>query len=219
MSATYITVFEERANCYRESVVSNRVVANKPAFRFWFSIYAFTAFVMAIAVAVFAWLASESRKEAGEGRTANARPISGQPVPQERLQLLSRFDPPAYSPAHASKAPRGFDKAMDRYSARDYRDAIPRLHAIASAQPDFVEARFYLGICFLLTNDRARGIDQLRSVATAPPSPYVEKARFYMAKALLADGDRSGAQQQLDVVIALQGELEGQARALLAQIQ
>ena len=195
--------------------MSNKVVGNKPAFRFWFSIYAFTAFIMAVAVAVFAWLASESRKEAGEGRTANAPPIAAQSVTPERLQLLAHFDPPPYSPATESSAPRGFAMAMERYSLRDFAGAIPGLRAVA---PDFVPARFYLGICLLLTNNRAGGIEQLRSVAGAPRSPYVERARFYLAKALLANGDRTGAQQQLDNVIATQGEFEPQARVLLAQI-
>ena len=108
---------------------------------------------------------------------------------------------------------------MGRYTAQDYAGAIPGLRAAAAGQPNSVAARFYLGICLLLTGDRSGGSEQLRSVASSPRSPYVEKARFYLAKALLADGDRGGAEQQLDVVIALQGDLETQARVLLAQIQ
>ena len=199
--------------------MARKVVANRPAFRFWFAIYGFTAFILTIAVVVFAWLASESRKEAGEGRTANARPTRSQHIPDERLQLLAGFLAPAYSPGTASQEPRGWAHAMQRYSAGDYRGAIPGLRSIASVQPDLVPARFYLGICLLLTNNRAGGIEQLRAVAATPPSPYVEEARFYLAKALLGEGDRTGAQQQLDVVIALQGDLENQARVLLAQIQ
>ncbi len=199
--------------------MSKKVVANRPAFRFWFAIYGFTALILTIAVMVFAWLASESRKEAGEGRTANARPIRGQHIPDERLQMLARFAAPAYSPGREPHTPHGFALAMQRYSAGDYKGAIPGLKGIAGVPPEFVAARFYLGICFLLTNGRDRGMEQLRDVAATPPSPYIEKARFYLAKALLGEGDRSGAQRQLDVVIALQGDLETQARALLAQIQ
>jgi hypothetical protein len=207
---------------YRESSASpmpSKVAPNKPAFRLWFSIYAFTAFILTIAVVVFAWLASESRKEAGEGRTANAHPLRGGQIPDERLQLLSRFEPPAYAAGDATKEPRAFGPAMTRYTNRDYAGAIPGLRAVSSAQPDFWEARFYFGICLLLTNYTAEGIQQLRAVTASPPSPWVEKSRFYLAKALLGQGDRAGAQQQLDVVIALAGSLEPQARALLAQIQ
>src|SRR5271165_1293551 len=186
-----------------------KAAANKPAFKFWFSIYAFTAFILTIAVVVFAWLASESRKEAGEGRTANGPPVRAGRVPEERLQLLSRFEPPEFSAS--PKEPAGFASAMARYQSRDYAAAIPALRSVISAQPGFVEARFYLGICFLLTNRAADGIQQLKTVAASPKSPWVEKARFYLAKALLGEGDRAGAEQQLDIVIALQGDLEKSA--------
>lgn len=207
---------------YREGSappMPSKVAPNRPAFRLWFSIYAFTAFILTIAVVVFAWLASESRKEAGEGRTANAHPARGGQIPEERLQLLSRFEAPAYLASDSAKDPITFGPAMRRYADRNYEGAIPGLRAASSAQPDFWEARFYLGICLLLTNHTTEGIEQLRGMAVSPPSPWVEKARFYLAKALLSQSDRAGAQQQLDVVIALQGSLEPQARALLAQIQ
>ncbi len=197
--------------------MSNKVVANKPAFRFWFAIYAFTAFILTIAVVVFAWLASESRKEAGEGRTANGHIPIGQSLPADRLQELARFEAPAY--LSAPKEPAGYTKAMQKYSASDYAGAIAGLRSVAAAQPHFVPARFYLGICLLLTNDRAGGVEQLRAVIAGPASPWTERARFYLAKALLAEGDRHGAQQQLDMVIALQGDLELEARQLLAQTQ
>jgi hypothetical protein len=197
--------------------MSNKVVANKPAFRFWFAIYAFTAFILTIAVVVFAWLASESRKEAGEGRTANGHIPIGQSLPADRLQELARFEAPAY--LAAPKEPRGFAQAMQKYSTSDYAGAISGLRPVAAGQPDFVPARFYLGICLLLRNDRAGGVEQLRSVIAGPASPWTERARFYLAKALLAEGDRHGAQQQLDMVIALQGDLEQEARELLAETQ
>lgn len=197
--------------------MSNKVVANKPAFRFWFSVYGFTALILTIAVVVFAWLASESRKQAGEGRTANGHVPIGQSLPADRLQELARFEPPAY--LSAPKQPGGFDQAMQKYSTRDYTGAISGLRSVAAAHSEFVPAKFYLGICLLLTNDRAGGVEQLRSVIAGPASPWTERARFYLAKALLAEGDRHGAQQQLDMIIAVQGDLEQEARELLAQTQ
>ncbi|MBZ5607178.1 MAG: tetratricopeptide repeat protein [Acidobacteriia bacterium] len=194
---------------------------DKRAPRFWFSIYAFTAVIMCIAVGVFAWLASESRKEAGEGRTANARPPAHQRIPAERLQLLAQFEAPPYSPSpseQAAASPR-FRKALDSYSTRDYTKAISELQALAASQPDFVPARFYLGICLLLTNDRAAGMQQLRAVIAAPASPYREPAHFYLAKALLGAGDLNAASEQLEAAIAMHGELEKQAQVLLAQVR
>jgi TolA-binding protein len=197
--------------------MSNKVVANKPAFRFWFSVYGFTALILTIAVVVFAWLASQSRKEAGEGRTANGHIPIGQSMPADRVQELAHFQPPAYLPT--PKEPAGFTQAMQKYSARDYAGAISGLRSVVSALPDFPPARFYLGVSLLLTNDRDAGIEQLRKLIAGPASPWTERARFYLAKALLAEGDRHGAQQQLDMVIALQGDMEQEARQLLAETQ
>lgn len=196
-------------------------MSNKPAFRFWFSIYAFTACILCIAVGVFAWLASESRKEAGEGRTANGPPLINRHVSQERYQLLSRFDPPAYSrPAPGqSPAPGQFNDAMRQYSNGDFGAAITDLRRVTTAQPGFIPARFYLGICLLLVNDRASGIQELRAVLAAPPSPYRESADFYLAKAFLGQDDLNAARRELQDLVAMHGEFEKQAQALLAQIQ
>ena len=170
---------------------------------------------MAIAVAVFAWLASESRKE-GESGTAN-RPAADQTISEQRLQLLAPFEPPAYTPA--SNDPRDFVQAMQHYSARDYAAAIPALRAAAAAHPDFAPARFYLGISLLLAKDQPGAIEQLQSVAATRNSPYAEQAHFYLARAFIAQGNRSAAQQQLDLVIATAGPLESEARTLLARIR
>ena len=188
--------------------------------RFWFSIYAFTAIILTIAVGVFAWLASESRKEAGEGRTANARPPVLRHIPEERYRLLARFDPPAYLPAPQAKSgkQRAFQGAIERYTKGDYAGAMAGLRATAAAQPDLPAARFYLGICFLLTNDTPAGIRELSTVAAAASS-YQERARFYLAKAYLGQLDPMAAREQLQAMIAMHGELEKEAQALLAQIQ
>ena len=108
---------------------------------------------------------------------------------------------------------------MERYSNTDYSGAIAGLQAAASAHPDFIEARLYLGICYLSTNNRPSGITELRAVVAAGGTPYLEQARFYLAKGLLGIGDAAGARQQLDPLIAMHGDLAQQAEALLAKIK
>jgi TolA-binding protein len=193
----------------------------KPATRFWIGIYSFTALIMAIAVGVFMWLASESRKEAGLGRTANALPgITGH-IPEERYELLARFVPPGYQPTRGILESRYFQQAMERYLKGDDAGAIPGFRKTVQIYPrdsDSVEARFYLAICLLLTNDRREGIDQLGRVVAAGNTPYLERARFYLAKALIGQRDIPGARQQLEAGIAMHGELERQAQFLLSQI-
>jgi hypothetical protein len=189
----------------------------EPSDRFWIGIYSFTALVLAIAVGVFSWLAWESHKENGLGRTANARPQETGPIPAERYELLAAFAAPAYTPAPSD--PSAFKKSMEPYAKGNCAGAIPGLHAITIAQPSFVPARFYLGICQLLTDDRISGIEELRTVAEAGDSPYLERGGFYLAKGLIAEGDIRQAKEQLEKAIAQHGDLEKQAQVLLVQIQ
>jgi predicted Zn-dependent protease len=190
----------------------------QPATRFWIGIYSFTAVIMAIAVGVFVWVASESRKEAGVGRTANARPSITGRIPEERYELLARFVPPAYQPGTGVAESQEFKRAMEHYLKGDDAGALARLRAVANARPDSVEVRFYLGICLLLNNDRSAGLQELRSVVAAGDTPYLERSRFYLAKALIGAHDIAQAERQLESVIAMHGEFEKQAQVLLSQI-
>jgi len=190
----------------------------KPEDRFWIGIYGFTGLIMLIAMGVFGWLAWTSRQEPGIGRVAGARvqaPASA--IPDERYESLAAFRAPEYVPE--SRSPKDFQNAMKRYANGDFAGAIPGLRAAANAAPSFVAARFYLGICLLLTRDRISGIQELRDVTEAGQNPYLERARFYLGKALIAEHDIPRAQTQLESLIALHGDLEKPAAALLAQIR
>jgi predicted negative regulator of RcsB-dependent stress response len=190
----------------------------KPEDRFWIGIYGFTGLIMLIAMGVFGWLAWTSRQEPGIGRVAGARAqVPAGPIPDERFELLATFRAPEYVPV--SGAPKDFQDAMKRYASQDFAGAVPELRAAANAAPTLVAARFYLGICLLLTGDRISGIQELRAVTAAGDTSYLERARFYLAKGLIAEHDISRAQTQLESLIAQHGDLEKQARVLLAQIR
>jgi len=190
----------------------------KPATRLWVGIYSFTAVIMIIAVSVFAWLASQSRKQAGLGRTANSPASFTGSIPEERYQLLSRFVPPAYQPGAGVDESREFRQAMERYAKGDDEGARAGLEAAAKVQPDSIEVRFYLGVCYLLANNRPAGIQELRSVIAVGDTPYLERSRFYSAKALIGEHDIAGARQQLDAVVAMRGDFQKQAQVLLTQV-
>jgi hypothetical protein len=202
-----------RPACYAESKAE--VLKIKPEDRFWIGIYGFTAFIMLVAMGVFGWLAWTSRQEPGIGRVAGVKvQASAASIPEERYEMLAAFRAPAYVPS--SDAPKDFERAMKRYANQDFAAAIPELRAVSHSQP---AARFYLGICLLLTADRLSGIEELRVVGEASGDPYQERARFYLAKGLIAEHDVPRAQIQLEKVIAQHGDLEKQAAALLAQIR
>lgn len=107
---------------------------------------------------------------------------------------------------------------MEPYGHGDYALAVSGLRSVTEKQPQFVEARFYLAISLLLSNDRSAGIQELQTVIAAGATPYLEPARFFLAKALLGDHNISGADQQLRIVAEMHGKLEKQAQVLHAQI-
>jgi TolA-binding protein len=190
----------------------------KPEDRFWIGVYGFTAFIMLVAMSVFGWLAWTSREEPGIGRVAGARAqATTSSIPDERYELLAAFRAPDYVPV--SPAPKDFQNAMRLYANQDFARAIPQLRSAANATPSSIAARFYLGICLLLTGDRISGIQELRAVTDAGDTPYLERARFYLAKGLIAEHDVSRAQAQLESLISQHGDLEKQAAVLLAQIR
>lgn len=190
----------------------------KPENRFWIGIYGFTAFILLVAVSVFAWLAWTSYQEPGVGRVAGARPPStASQIPDERYALLATFEAPAYTAEPG--APENFQAAMGHYVKQDYTGAASALRAVTNADPDFAAVRFYLGISLLLAGDHIAGIQELRALTTADDNPYRERSRFYLAKGLIAEHDVQRAQQQLEALIAQHGDLEKQAAVLLAQIR
>jgi TolA-binding protein len=139
-------------------------------------------------------------------------------IPPETIALLARFDPPEYDAAERAQASPEFRAAMKRYRTHDYAVAAMGLRAVTEAQPQSVEARFYLAICLLLTNDRPGGIQLLKDVTAGGETPYLESARFYLAKALLSEGNLAGADLQLRIIVEMHGKLEKQAQALHLQI-
>jgi hypothetical protein len=189
----------------------------KPENRFWIAIYGFTAFIMLVAMGVFAWLTWTSREEPGVGRVAGAQPQSGasSSIPEERYELLAAFEAPAYEARRAD--PQPFVDAMALYAKRDYAAAAPALRAVTNVQPAFAPARFYLGVSLLLAGNHISGIQELRALAEGD-GPYLERSKFYLAKGLIAEHDIQHAQQQLQSVIDQHGPLEKQAASLLNQI-
>jgi hypothetical protein len=184
-------------------------------------IFGSTAIMLLIATGIFIWSVFQSSRE-GARVTANTPPRSaGTAGSPQNYEWLARFNPPAYQPASDGDAvrPAEFRTAMQHYSKTDYAGAIAGLESARNALPDFVEARLYLGICYLHTNNRPSGIAELRAVVGAGGTPYLEQARFYLAKGLLGTRDVAGARQQLDQLIAMHGDLAQQGEALLAKVK
>lgn len=135
---------------------------------------------------------------------------------------LARFDPPPYSRAvlrgaqEAGKA--DFAHAMDSYIEKDWPACRAALSGVVGQYPKLVAARYYLGICSLLSGHAPEGEDALRQVIGDGDTAYLEEAHFYLAKALLAGANAEEAKAELRKTIAMGGDLEPQASALAARI-
>jgi len=186
----------------------------------WVWIFSATAAVMLIAMGIFIWSVVESSRE-GARITASESPRTGGGIAAGGYEVLARVYPPAYRDLGGARSqrPAEFRHAIERYSHRDYTAAIPGLAAVVDKQPDLVEARLYLGICYLFMNNRSAGIVELRKAVDAGNTPYLEQARFYLAKGLLGAGDIASARQQLNDTIAMHGDMEQQAETLLARVK
>jgi hypothetical protein len=173
------------------------------------------------AYAMVGWIAAGLIVALGAGVTfwprasapSDARQTQPQPAPPN-LVALARFDPPPYQPLRLRGAQdRGFRRAMEQYQRGDYGAAIATLEKFDTAQ-----ARFFLGVSYLLSNQTDSGLAALGRVIAAGDSPYLEEARFYSAKGFLQKSDAAGARKQLESVIAMKGDLAAQAGQLLQQL-
>jgi TolA-binding protein len=145
------------------------------------------------------------------------------PAPVVALAVLAHVEPPPYIPL-SLRGPRNeaaarFDAAMRRYASRDYAGAIPDLSAAARLSPSSSHVSFFLAICQLLTDQLDAAIAGLENTIDLGETPYLEEAHFYLAKARLRQGDVRAAQSELKRTIELKGQLEADARRLLAQVE
>ena len=164
------------------------------------------AAVLALAIGASFWLWS---------------PSSTAPSPTV-LAELARVEPPPYE-AKVLRGDRGgaereFHEAMAPYLLGDYAPTVEALEAVAAAHPGSIEASFYLGACYLLTDQLQEALESLDNVVETGEMPYLEWARFYRAKALLRLGDRKAAKADLEAVLTYRGELEESAKAILDRL-
>ena len=150
------------------------------------------------------------------------------PKPAPRASVLSLAElaqvrPPQYVPVvlrgAEDDATQRFRSAMRHYVRGDYAAAIPGLRAASKLNPQAPDINFFLGICYLLTDQTDAAIKQLRRTAALGDSPYLEETHFYLAKCSLRKGDLRAARNELEKTIRLQGEREDEARELVEQVE
>jgi len=158
-----------------------------------------------------------------EMRPHGAGPAAHPVVVANPLAELAQFDPPAWPDVRfrdaAPPEEASFRSAREAYLNHDWKLCTSSLANAAVPSRHAVEAEFYLAICRLSGGDAPGAASALRHVISAGDTPYLEEAHYYLAKSLLAQNDSAGARRELSDTVALHGDLEDQAAALLARIR
>lgn len=143
--------------------------------------------------------------------------------PLPTLQELAQVQPPPYVPASLrgpeDEARRQFRQAMRHYMKGEFQAAIHGLRSAYELNPQLPDVTFFLGVCYLLTEQKDSAIDLLRQTIGLGESPYLEEAHFYLSKAYLRKGDVPAATKELKATIQLQGSMQSEARNLLHALE
>jgi tetratricopeptide (TPR) repeat protein len=147
---------------------------------------------------------------------------AGATSPVVTLAELAAVEPPAYRPvtlrSPGDTATRRFREAMESYARGDFAGAIPGLQAAAALDARQPSIQFFLGACYLLTDDIDDAVRTLQVSVALGESAYLEEAQFYLAKAFLHRGDVEAARTALRATVELRGDREQEAQRLLQQI-
>jgi len=136
---------------------------------------------------------------------------------------LARVEPPAYSAmvlrGGEDETQQTFRKAMQYYAKGDYTHAISGLRAAVQASPRNARFNFYLGACYLLTDQTDLAIQSFRSTISRGDPAYSEPAHFYLAKAYLRKKEITSAEDELQKAVLLHGSMEAEASEILRQLR
>lgn len=166
-------------------------------------------------------------QRAASSPTETAPEVSGQFQPPSSaaasLEELARVEPPPYTAVvlrgAEDDAQVAFRKAMQYYSKGDYAHAIPGLRAAVNASPRTARFNFYLGVCYLLTDQTDLAIEAFRRTISPSEPTYSEPAHFYLAKAYLRKKQVAAAEDELQKTVQLHGSMEADAGEILHQLR
>jgi len=166
-----------------------------------------------------------SQSQAASSSAVGSPPVSiSKPSgPAPSIDELARAEAPPYSEV-VVRGPEDnadiiFRKAMQHYLKHDYAGAIPGLGAAVKASPSKAQFSFYLGSCYLITDQTEAAIRSLRKVTSLDDPSYSEPAHFYLAKAYLRNHDVSHAEAELRIAAKPGGSRAADAAEILHQLR
>jgi TolA-binding protein len=197
--------------------------------RLWAWTPAFVAAALLFTMGIW-WYSTRAYRPSQQASSAPARPkpeVAGQsqaPSPAaSSLEELARVEPPPYSAVvlrgAEDEAQEGFQTAMRYYVKGEYAHAIPGLRASVKASPQTARFNFYLGACYLLTDQTDSAIESFRKTVSLGDPSYSEPAHFYLAKASLRSRQVTAAEDELQKTVQLHGSMEAEAAEILHQLR
>jgi TolA-binding protein len=196
--------------------------------RIWIWAPALATIVLLFSAGIW-WYSAQKRKASQQASSLSeaSHDASVQALPPSTaapsLEELARVEPPPYSVivlrGAEDEGQEAFRRAMQFYLKGDYARAIPGLRAAAKANPRTPSFNFYLGACYLLTNQTDLAIVSLRQTVSLGAPAYSESAHFYLAKAYLQKKEIAAAENELQETVQLHGSLEVEAGEILRQLR
>lgn len=145
-------------------------------------------------------------------------------LPTRQLSDLARIEPLPYRPlsiksgAGVDEAKRIFDEGMNYYVQKEYQEAISKLTEALQKHPGSSTFHFYLGLCYLLTEQVNPAIQHLQKSLELSDASNPELACWYLGNAWLLKEKSSDALESFEKVVAFKGDYEWEARDIIEEI-
>ena len=111
-----------------------------------------------------------------------------------------------------------FRKAMQYYVKGDYTHAIPGLRTAVQASPRTAGFNFYLGACYLLTDQTDLAIESFRKQSSRRPH-LLRASAFLSREGILAEEEKIAEEDELQKAAQLHGSMEAEAGEILHQLR
>jgi len=128
--------------------------------------------------------------------------------------------PSAVPLVRSQQSQSALEAAFERYAAKDYEAALPLFQELLAAEPQRTALiRFYMGICYLATDEPQRAISIFQKELDDSASQFHDPAEWYLALAFLKANDTEKCKSVLKRIILRPGIYQERAASLLARLK
>jgi TolA-binding protein len=163
--------------------------------------------------AIYFWIHSTGERELNSSVAGEEAPI----IPEH----LKKISPAPTTGAGHLTDPQSdalFQAAIKDYDKHSYAGASDGFYKASAIDPSAPAPHFYLGVCYLLTNDVGASITELHLTAMLGGKTYEERAHYYLAQAFWRQHESKRAEQELDTIIVAGGSMKKDAEILKGEM-